>query len=279
MLNNQYNNKLIFLVSAPRSLSTAFLRMMVERKDFKIFNEPSTATYNVKHYPESKAYYSTKRVDCYEDVMQQILNSLQTDNVFVKEMSFAFEEFIQCYPSLLQQKNVYFIFLIRNPHHCIISYYKKMSPQFLEYTLPNLFNLTASKQLYQVYKLVSEQATNKPFVIQAENLVADPNACVMDYCRYVDIPFMPESLQWKSLKPNVGQTQLGQENINTQGMYDWFKEAMQSQHFHQPSNYNLDAYGKPEFSEIEDLSHRKICQETYEQYNYYYQELKESLYA
>jgi hypothetical protein len=38
-------HKMIILVSTPRSLSTVFLRMMENRADFTVFNEPGIATF------------------------------------------------------------------------------------------------------------------------------------------------------------------------------------------------------------------------------------------
>src|SRR5437868_4849815 len=51
-------NKIVYLVAPPRSLSTAFVRMMQARGDFSVFNEPSIYAYTSLYYAE---YFK----DCY----------------------------------------------------------------------------------------------------------------------------------------------------------------------------------------------------------------------
>lgn len=269
-------NKLIFLVAPPRSLSTAFLRMMQARGDFKICNEPATALYNQSHYPHSANFYIRQEEQSYRSIREQLTSQLEKGNVFVKEMSFAFDEFIRSEPSLLEQSNIHFAFLLRNPHHCIISYYKKMPQDYIDHMIGQLSHLTAYRPLYQSYKTICEQAKNKPIILHAEQLISNPGQSVHSFCQQVDIPYVKDSLNWENLGAKFNGQEAWQEHKTSETTHHWHQEAILSTGFHTPTEYAVDEKQRPLFTEIENQEHRHICQQVYDDYLQHYQALCDS---
>lgn len=87
-------NKIVILISTPRSLSTGFLRMMEAREDFEIFHEPTNAPYDAVHAREFYELYF--RDDCfksYDEITECILAQAKNSNVFVKEVAFSLSEY------------------------------------------------------------------------------------------------------------------------------------------------------------------------------------------
>lgn len=254
-------HKIIFLIATPRSLSTAFSRMMMQRKDFKLFNEPALSIYNCKHYPGSHVIYQSEHTD-YEALARNLLLEVNYQNVFIKEMSYAFEDFILKNLSLLKLKNIHFIFLLRNPHHTVISLFKKFHPDFFLNGSINLNELAGYQSLKRSYELVKLQAKNKPYIIQAESLYQDTETTIKNFCTVVNLDFIPETLAWNNLGNDFNGT-AWQENKNFDLMYHWHREAITSTHFYSPTQYDLDSFNSPTFSELKVEAHRQLCSRAY----------------
>lgn len=270
---NQKNNQMIFLIAPPRSLSTAFLRMMEARGDCNVFNEPATYLYNQKHYPHSTAYYLEQAKENYEDIKHKLYAGLDEGHVFIKEMSFAFADLITEEESFLRDERVHYVFLLRNPHHCIISYYKKLPAEYMDYMMPVLGELTAYKALHQAYQTVVEKGANQPFLLHAEQLVNDARPCIQAFCQHVQLPFKEDSLSWNSLGSGFTGQREWKEHKNTSSAYHWHQEAILSQGFHRPTDYGLDEEGQPSFIEIQNPAHRAICKDVYRDYLAHYQSM------
>ena len=70
---NKTENKIVYLISPPRSLSVAFLRMMEARGDFTTMNEPSQWAYNViENYEMAKPWFKNDAPQTFDEVKQII---------------------------------------------------------------------------------------------------------------------------------------------------------------------------------------------------------------
>lgn len=257
-------NKIIFLVAPPRSLSTAVLRMMGARDDVIVMNEPACSIYNQTRYPASKQFYTDEAPGSYADVRETILSSAQDSQVFIKEMSFSFEVFIKAEPDLMADPNIYFAFLLRDPHPCIISYYKKMPPDTIDYIIGDLEHLTGFPALYKSFRLVQDNAINKPCVIHAEQLYKDTKNTIQAFCDQLGISYDDKHLHWSNLGDAFDGLEAWKDNKKPELTRHWHGEAIVSQGFHQPTRYELDEHGKPAFSEIANPAHRSKCVEVYQ---------------
>jgi hypothetical protein len=180
------NKKIIALWSTPRSRSTAFMWMMMQRGDFLVLQEPFGRS----------AYYSEERIfdratDItptaeynYQNVWQYLQLQAQKSQLFIKDFPYYFlhivnDEFLGYFQHT---------FLIRDPAQMLPSYC---------YKIPDLsFEECGYKQLLELFKKVVENTGEIPVVINADDLVEHTAVIVQVYCSKIGIPFIPEALKW-----------------------------------------------------------------------------------
>lgn len=261
------HNKIIYLISPPRSLSVAFTRMMQARGDFEVFHEPSQCLFNALVNPDRSTWtvwYRDEIWKSFDEVKEAILKEAQTKNVFVKEMGFALKEFIVNDNELLQDPDIFFVFLLRNPHSTTISYYKK-----LPVTLPNLNDIIGYKPCYDIYNTICASGVRKPLIIKTEELYSDPAKIIQKFCHYCEIPFIPESLHWDDLGDSFSGIKEWHESKLCHVTQEWHGDAIKSTGFHKPHTYAIDENGNPTFEEIAP-EHREEYRQAYEYNKVYY---------
>lgn len=180
------DTKPIALWSVPRSLSTAFERVFVERDDFEVLHEPFSAAY----------YYGTDRLSdrysdeepkadySYESVLREVLRPREK-RVFLKDMAYQAKGVLD--PGFIASfANT---FIIRDPKYVIASL-EKMWPDF---TLEE----TGFEQVYWAFRYATE-AGEDPVVVDAMTFSENPEAVLSAYCEHLGVPFDPRSLSWES---------------------------------------------------------------------------------
>lgn len=179
----------VVLWAVPRSRSTAFERTFVEREDFEVLHEPFSATYY--HSPERR---NDRYLDgdpdpyaCAENVLAEILRP-RDRRLFVKDMAyyttaFMSREFVSHFTNT---------FLIRDPRKTLASFHAK------ERTFT--FEEAGFEQLARLYDHVVQQDGVHPLVVDAADLVRDPEATLRAYCAALDIPFVANALSWEPQK-------------------------------------------------------------------------------
>jgi len=263
-------HKIIYLVSGPRSLSVAFTRMMYARGDFEIFHEPSLYAYTSARYPEfASLTYAEDGFKSFEEVKRAILAASIKNPVFVKEISSSAAEFIAKDAEFMQNEQVHFVFLARNPHHSTISFYKKI------YQIPPDFpHLIGLEPLYQLYTAVKEKAKHPPIVILSEDLYSKPEKTVDIFCKMVGIKPLPHALSWENLGAKFDGKSEWHDVKKTASLAHWHGRALQSEGFRKPASYEVDVQGEPTFSEVQDPKHRQACREAWKHNLPYYIKFK-----
>ena len=260
-------NKIIFLISTPRSLSVGFLRMMEARQDFEVFNELTNAPYVALY--DQKYYEQTFREDCfksYEEVTQFIFKQAGHSNVFVKEMAFAVPEFLTPDNWLLCFAD--FVFLVRKPQDVILSLYQK------GVSVPEIPKIMGYKEICELFEMVTAHAKNSPYLIFSEDLGERPLETVSLFCRHVGIPFKPELLTWENLGSQFTGQKWRDGKVETAVQY-WHGDAIRSTCFSSLRTAEVDREGNPTFVEIENREDRMACRDLYLQSLPYYTTLKE----
>jgi hypothetical protein len=181
-------NKIIPLWSVPRSVSTAFERMMMERGDFKVIHEPFSYFFYAK---EQAAAAVGMQVDPdhpqdFEAILEMIKDAAKTSPVFFKDMSYhpfsrADKEFMGLFENT---------FIIRDPAITLVSHYK-MNPDFT-------FTEAGFDTIYEMFKMDLDLTGRVPAIVDAEDLIENPFEVVKGYCEITGIPFMPEALTWEA---------------------------------------------------------------------------------
>ncbi len=179
-------DKPIALWAVPRSISTAFERVFLERDDFEVLHEPFSASY---YYSEERLSdrYSDAELKAeynYQNVLASILEPREK-RVFVKDMAYHAKgligpEFVSHFANT---------FIIRDPKYVILSLYRKW-PDFT-------FEETGFEQLYRLFRYATETSPEDAIVIDAMTFSENPVGIVAAYCEHLDIPFQPDSLLWE----------------------------------------------------------------------------------
>ncbi len=177
--------KPIALWAVPRSLSTAFERVFVERDDLEVLHEPFSAAYYYGPDRLSGRYAdeAPKPESSYEDVLAEVFRPREK-RLFLKDMPYQAKgvmspEFISRFVNT---------FIIRDPKYVLSSLYK-MWPDF---TLEE----TGFEQIYWAFRY-AEEAGEDPVVVDAMTFSEDPVGILAAYCERVGIPFREDALSWE----------------------------------------------------------------------------------
>jgi hypothetical protein len=179
----------IALWAVPRSRSTAFLRIMMERGDLNVVHEPFS------YFVEDGQFdMAEQRAFSMSQLLDLLLASNETGKrVFFKDTS------DYRYPSLLADERLYHrvvnTFMIREPRAAIASHHA-MNP---DATLDEI----GFEYLHTIFEAVWAETGEIPLVIDGDDLVADPEGTVRAYCDRVGLPFIASALQWQPSKPDA----------------------------------------------------------------------------
>ncbi|MGD2185693.1 MAG: hypothetical protein PVI71_06180 [Desulfobacterales bacterium] len=172
----------------PRSISTGFERVFIERGDYKVLHEPFSPLYYVY---EKRVDVPGQHIDpsvphSYADIRQWILEEGEKAAVFFKDMAYhAFDHIIKDDPFL---KRLTHTFLIREPEKTILSH---------AVINPNVTRDEIGYELeFKLFEKVAAVTGNTPVLIDADELEDDPEGITRAYCEAVGIPFIKESLSW-----------------------------------------------------------------------------------
>ena len=176
---------IIVLWTTPRSRSTAFERMMVERGDHEVFDEPFSTRYYFsserrsdrfdEHLPDSDA----------ESTLASLREAAERGPVFVKDMAY------QASGLLTEDVLGSFVntFLVREPLAAVSSFARKW---------PDLTEEEAGYgRLAEAQPVARSLAVSPPPVIESDALAADPEGVIAAWCEAVGIDFRPDALSWE----------------------------------------------------------------------------------
>jgi hypothetical protein len=174
--------KPIVLWAVPRSRSTAFLRVMLERGDLEVLHEPFSYLQVDGHFE-----VAGRRITSAIELLEVILEiNADGRRVFVKETS------DYTYTPLLEDGRLYSevvnTFMIREPRAAISSHYA-MNP---DATLDEY----GFEYLHAIFDAVRSAIGEVPLVIDGDDLVSDPEATVRAYCERVGLEFKAEAMRW-----------------------------------------------------------------------------------
>jgi hypothetical protein len=180
----------VALWSTPRSVSTAFDKMMRERGDVRVFTEP----FSVPYYfgPErTSARFAGESLprSTYGEVWDDVLAAAAGGPTFVKEMPHHLG------PQLTAEAVARFTssFLIRDPAWAV--------PSFLAFWPDVTDEELGYDAQHACYELACA-AGERPAVIDADDLRARPEPVVRAWCEAVGIDHRPETLTWTAGWPD-----------------------------------------------------------------------------
>jgi len=195
------HHKIQMMLTVPRTVSTAFEKSMMARKDHKIFHEPFDTSYfcHQGHYEILQQQPSQELIEAknYSEVKALIYRHAEQRPVFFKDMIWCIENEILNDDALIADPDVIVSILIRNPACSIESWYEEIADAGIK-DEPDVFRYDALVEFAEKYK----QARGEwPIIIEAEDLCSDPEAAMKFFCKKAGIQYMPEMLSWEEGMP------------------------------------------------------------------------------
>lgn len=174
---------MLMLWSVPRSRSTAFYRMMIERGDFTGVHEPFSHVQVFGHVDIGGRPLATA-----PQVLAELRSLTATRQVFIKDTT------DRRHPGALADRrflaeDAQHTFLIRHPRETIRSYLGVRRN-------PRLHEIGFEAQ-YEVYAKVRRLTGRDPLVVDAGDLMRRPADTIRAYCAHVGIDFRPNALHWQ----------------------------------------------------------------------------------
>jgi hypothetical protein len=174
---------MLMLWSTPRSRSTAFYRMMIERGDFIAIHEPFS---HLAVFGDAEV--RGRPLATTPEVIAELRSLASVKPVFIKETT------DKRYPEVLADQrflaaDAQHAFLIRHPREAIRSYLA-LSPNARIHE----FGFEAQYELYLEVRRLTGRA---PLVVDAGDLMSRPADTVKAYCAHVGIDFLAHALSWR----------------------------------------------------------------------------------
>ena len=203
---------IVVLWSAPRSRSTAFERMMIERGDHVVFDEPFSARYYYSPERRSSRYETTLADSTGSAIVSRLLEAATSGPVFVKDMAYHASGLLT--EELLGE--LVNTFLVREPRAALASFARKW---------PDLTEEEAGYgRLGEAFAVAGRLAAEMPPVLEADDLANEPETQVRAWCDAVGIPFLAGALTWEPGMPEEWQL-----------WRDWYETVAQSSGFEPPA--------------------------------------------
>ncbi len=174
---------IVVLWATPRTVSTAFERMMIERGDHIVFDEPYSTYYYFGADAPSSRFDSVLPDSEPAQITAKLTEAATRSRVFVKDMAYQAGPLLE--PGFLGR----FVntFIIREPTSALASFARRW---------PDLTEEEAGySRLLQAYEIASSLGAPPP-VIDSDDLRADPVGIVRAWCDAVDLAFMESALSW-----------------------------------------------------------------------------------
>ncbi|KAA2261463.1 sulfotransferase family protein [Solihabitans fulvus] len=176
----------IALWSAPRSRSTAFLRMIMEWEEVTTLHEPFSS---LVHFGTSAVADTTAGTEA--ELIAAIRDLAGHTTVFFKDTT------DYAYPGLLADRDFLgaarHTFIIRHPREVIPSHFA-LHPGLTR-------DEVGFARLHELYLAVVDATGAEPVVVDADDLVTQPEAVVRAYCERVGLPFDADRLSWQPRMP------------------------------------------------------------------------------
>lgn len=182
--------KIIGLWAHPRSLSTAFERMMMQRGDFHVVHEPFNSLFDEGVVNLISPYGDKITLTTSDEIITSIVEWAEFHNIFIKDT------FEHNYEGLLNRvdflKKIQHTFIVREPEKTINSHY----------ALNN--NVTIKELGYQnlidFMDHLKKNDIDVKAIVEADQLLADPITVVEEYCKSIDSEFIEEAMSWQASK-------------------------------------------------------------------------------
>jgi hypothetical protein len=176
---------ILVLWATPRTASTAFERMMIERGDHLVFDEPFSRHYYFGPAKRSTRFTAVLPESHPDEIIARLERAAGETPVFVKDMAYHADS-IATAELLGRFVNT---FLIRDPAQALPS---------LAARWPDFTDDEAGYTALARFVALAEAHSDDPVIIDNDDLRRDPPGTVRAYCERVGIEFVPSALRWEA---------------------------------------------------------------------------------
>jgi hypothetical protein len=162
-------------------MSTAFLRMMLERGDHEVYHEPFSSI-----VVQGCTLVGERTATSHDELLKLLEERARERRVFVKETTEY--DYLGGGGERIAEVGVH-TFIIRDPRLVIPSHFA-MNPDMTCDEVGYGHQVALARRVRAVSGV-------RPLVIEAEALLADAAGTVARYCRHVDIPYLASALSWQ----------------------------------------------------------------------------------
>lgn len=189
----------VLLWTAPRCVSTAFERAIMTLNNTKVFHEPYSNAYYFGPERQSTRYASTpvNPKETYHHIKSVLCKDYDgIEVIFSKDMAYAIDKNFDIF---LDEdfKDFKHSFLIRDPCKAIPSLYQASTNPKLtgwDYFDPEE---AVFRQMYEFYNFVVENLDANPVVVDADDLLDEPDETMKSYCNAVGMTYEPHMTTWE----------------------------------------------------------------------------------
>lgn len=171
------------LWAVPRAASTAFERMVIERGDHAVFDEPFSEHYYFGPQKVSRRFAEVRPHADPDAILERVEGAARQGPTFVKDMAYH----VAGVASPAFAGRFTNTFLIRDPARSLPSL-ARMWPDFTDEE--------AGYEALAALVADAEAAGQEPVVIDSDDLCRDPAGVVAAWCHRVAIPYLPGALSW-----------------------------------------------------------------------------------
>ena len=168
---------------------------MLERGDLTTLHEPFLYLYYVHDARKRLPHLDVdpRRPVSYEAIRAMILETALARPVFVKDMCYYVVDHVHEDVDFIRRLTS--TFLVRDPALSIASYYR-LDPGV---TLEEI----GCEAQHRCFERFAEVTGRTPVVVDAADLAENPAGTMRAYCRALELPFIPEALEWNADLPQA----------------------------------------------------------------------------
>lgn len=191
------SHPIIALWSHPRSMSTAFERMMRARGDLECLHEPFMYDYYIHRSKREMPHFDAMddHPRDYDSIRDMILTKAEKSPVFFKDMAYYVVPHILADGEFIRRLT--HTFLVRHPMASLVSY-AKLDPEF---TCEEL-GIEAQAQLFDG---IVAAGAKRPVVVSSERVQADLRHQMQAFWESIGLPDSPGALNWGNETPEDWQ--------------------------------------------------------------------------
>ena len=182
----------IAMWSGPRNISTAMMRSFENRLDTTVIDEPFYGHYLDKtglNHPGREDVIASQSTD-WDEIAEMLAGPIPGGKPIWYQKHMAQHNLEKC--DLAWTINVTNCFLIRDPKAVIASYGKR-------FPIENERLLGYAQQV-QLLKLVQDYTGEIPLIMDARDILLNPEGMLREFCRRIGINFFSNMLSWPAGK-------------------------------------------------------------------------------